>query len=93
MAGSGNRVRLLKPLDFVAPCEKACCARARQCVRRCEIVAGARNPLICGCKLGADVSQNAWQADEAGAVHSAVNAGVSLLHAPEQLEANFNLFK
>ena len=56
-------------------------------------MAGARNPLICGCKLGADVSQNAWQADEAGAVHSAVNAGVSLLHAPEQLEANFNLFK
>ena len=46
----------LKSLDFVALCDKSC-ARAR--VGRCEIVAGAGNPWICGCELGADVSWNA----------------------------------
>ena len=34
-------------------------AGARSRFRRCEIVAGAGNLWICGCKLGADVSWNA----------------------------------
>ena len=51
-----NRARALKSLDFVALCDKS---RARARVGRCEIVAGAGNPWICGCELGADVSWNA----------------------------------
>ena len=54
-----NRARSLKSLDFVALCDKS---RARARVGRCEIVAGAGNPWICGCELGADVSWNARQA-------------------------------
>ena len=55
-AGAMNRARLLKSRDFVAPCDKS---RVRARVGRCEIVAGAGNPWICGCELGADVSWNA----------------------------------
>ena len=51
-----NRARSPKSLVFVALCEKS---RARARVGRCEIVAGAGNPWICGCELGADVSGNA----------------------------------
>ena len=51
-----NRARSLKSLVFVAQCEKS---RARARVGRCESVAGAGNPWICGCELGADVSWNA----------------------------------
>ena len=56
MAGAMNRARSLKTLDFVALCDKS---RARARVGRCESVAGAGNPWICGCELGADVSWNA----------------------------------
>ena len=51
-----NRARALNSLDFVALCDKS---RARARVGRCKIVAGAGNPWICGCELGADVSWNA----------------------------------
>ena len=51
-----NRARSLKSLVFVALCDKSL-VRAR--VGRCETVAGAGNPWICGCELGADVSWNA----------------------------------
>ena len=50
-----NRARSLKSLVFVALCDKSREAR----VGRCEIVAGAGNPWICGCELAADVSWNA----------------------------------
>ena len=56
MAGAVNRARSLKSVVFVALCEKS---RVRARVGRCEIVAGAGNPWICGCELGADVSWNA----------------------------------
>ena len=56
MAGAMNRARSLKSLDFVALCDKS---RVRARVGRCEIVAGAGNPWICGCELGAHVSWNA----------------------------------
>ena len=51
-----NRARSLKSLVFVALCDKS---RARARVGRCEIVAGAGNPWMCGCELAADVSWNA----------------------------------
>ena len=51
-----NRARSLKSLVFVALCDKS---RVRVRVGRCETVAGAGNPWICGCELGADVSWNA----------------------------------
>ena len=45
VAGAGNRARQLKPLDFVGLCEKSRArVRARGCVRRGEIVAGAGDP-------------------------------------------------
>ena len=56
MAGAVNRARSLKSLDSVALCDKS---RARAHLGRCEIMAGAGNPWICGCELGADVSWNA----------------------------------
>ena len=56
MAGAVNRARSLKSLVFVALCDKS---RVQARVGRCEIVAGAGNPWICGCELGADVSWNA----------------------------------
>ena len=41
-------------------------------MRRCKIVVvGAGNPLICGCELGADVSQNAVAGCEQGRLWSA----------------------
>ena len=54
VGGAGNRAnhaRQLKPVDFVALGER--------CVRRGAVLGGARNPWICGRKLGADASQNA----------------------------------
>ena len=51
-----NRARSQKSQDFVALCDKS---RVRARVGRCETVAGAGNPWICGCELGADVSWNA----------------------------------
>ena len=55
VAGAGNRAQQL--LDFVAwPCARNGRVRARLRARRCGIVAGAGNPLSCGCKRGADVS-------------------------------------
>ena len=56
MAGALNRARSLKSLVFVALCDKWAH------VGRCEIVAGAGNPSICGCELGADVSLTQRQA-------------------------------
>ena len=53
MAGAVNRARSLKSPDFVALCDKS---RVWARVGRCEIVAGAGNPWICGCELTADVS-------------------------------------
>ena len=44
---------------FRGPVREFGCAGARSRSRRCEIVAGAGNPWICGCKLRADVSWNA----------------------------------
>ena len=44
---------------FRGPVREIGFARARGCVRRCETVAAAGNPWICGCKLVADVSQKA----------------------------------
>ena len=52
----GRRGESLKSLVFVALCDKS---RVRVRVGRCEIVAGAGNPWICGCELEADVSCNA----------------------------------
>ena len=51
-----NRARSLKSLVFVALCDKS---RVRARVGRCETVASAGNPWICGCELGGDVSWNA----------------------------------
>ena len=51
-----NRARSLISLVFVALCDKS---RVRARAGRCEIVAGAGNPWICGCELAADVSWNA----------------------------------
>ena len=48
-----------KIAGFRGPVREIACACARSRVRRCEIVAGAGNPWICGCGLGADVSWNA----------------------------------
>ena len=56
MAGAMNCARSRKSLVFVALCDKS---RVRARVGRCEIVAGAGNPWICGCELAADVSWNA----------------------------------
>ena len=58
VADAANRAQQLKPLEFVAPCEIVCVC-VSGCVRRGEIMAGARNRWICGCKCGADVTQNA----------------------------------
>ena len=41
---------------FRGPVREIGCARARRRARRGEIVAGAGNPLICGCNFGMDVS-------------------------------------
>ena len=46
----------VKLMDFV-DLRRFGCVRASK--RRCEIVAGAGNPLSCGCVLAASVSQNA----------------------------------
>ena len=51
-----NRAFSPKTLDVVALCDKS---RVRARVGRCEIVAGAGNPWICGCELGAGFSGNA----------------------------------
>ena len=48
-----------KIAGFHGPVRLIACACARARVRRCEIVAGAGNPWICGCELGADVCWNA----------------------------------
>ena len=56
MAGAMNRAFSPKTLDFVALCDKS---RVRARVGRCESVAGAGNPWICGCELGAGFSGNA----------------------------------
>ena len=69
VAGAMNRARSPKSLVFVALCEKS---RARARVGRCEIVAGAGIPWICGFELGADVSGNA----AAGCVGRVVTMGV-----------------
>ena len=44
---------------FRGPVREFGCAGARSRFRRFEIVAGAGNPWICGCKLGLEVSWNA----------------------------------
>ena len=72
MAGAMNRARSLKSRDFVAPCDKS---RVRARVGRCEIVAGAGNPWICGCELGADVSWNAAAGCVGRVVRSALCRG------------------
>ena len=48
-----------KIAGFRGPVRQIACACARSRVSRCEIVAGAGNPWICGCGLGADVLWNA----------------------------------
>ena len=50
---------LAKIAGFQGPVREIACAGARSRVTCCEIVAGAGNPWICGCKLGADVLWNA----------------------------------
>ena len=72
MAGAMNRARSLKSRDLVAPCDKS---RVRARVGRCEIVAGAGNPWICGCELGADVSWNAAAGCVGRVVRSALCRG------------------
>ena len=48
-----------KIAGFRGPVRQIACACARSRVGRCEVAAGAGNPWICGCELGADVSWNA----------------------------------
>ena len=50
---------LAKIAGFRGPVREIACAGARSRVTCCEIVAGAGNPWICGCKLGAGVLRNA----------------------------------
>ena len=67
-------------------CDKSrVCVCARSRVGRCEIMAGAGNPWICGCELRADVSWNAaagcvgrvaWAALCLGTQWQAVTMGV-----------------
>ena len=72
MAGAMNRARSLKSLGSVAVCDKS---RVRARVGRCEIVAGAGNPWICGCELGAPVSWNALAGCVGRVAHAALCRG------------------
>ena len=62
-----------KIAGFRGPVRQIACAGAR--VGRCEIVAGAGNPWICGCELGADVSWNAAAGCGGRVARSALSRG------------------
>lgn len=48
---------------FCGPVRQFGCERASRRAWRCDIVASAGNPLICGCVLAAAVFQTQWGAD------------------------------